>query len=116
MRFHEVPWVSIRFHEVLWDFMRFYNVPVNQSVPTEANRDLASYIRKWVVVLDEPPNCRESKALGIKASKLVGNHLRNPDLAVLKGTVQDALLGDNHRLARCLVTMDALLLLQVVQR
>jgi hypothetical protein len=33
MRFHGFPWVS----------MRFYDVPVNQSVPTEANRGLTSY-------------------------------------------------------------------------
>jgi hypothetical protein len=34
--------------------MRFYDVPVNQSVPTEANRDLTSYkfcyTGKWVGV------------------------------------------------------------------
>jgi hypothetical protein len=37
----------MRFCEIPWDFMgsmRFYNVSVNQSVPTEANRDLTSYI------------------------------------------------------------------------
>jgi hypothetical protein len=26
--------------------MKFYDVPVNQSVPTEANRGLTSYIRR----------------------------------------------------------------------
>jgi hypothetical protein len=26
------------FHEVLWDSMTFHDVPVNRSVPTEANR------------------------------------------------------------------------------
>jgi CRISPR/Cas system endoribonuclease Cas6 (RAMP superfamily) len=34
----------MRFHEIPWSSMRFYDVPVNQSVPTEANRDLTSYI------------------------------------------------------------------------
>jgi hypothetical protein len=46
MRFHEVLWDSMRFHDVSWDFMGFhevYDVPVNQSVPTEANRGLISY-------------------------------------------------------------------------
>jgi hypothetical protein len=46
MRFHEVPWDSIMFHKIPWDsmsFMRFYDVPVNRSVPTEANRGLTSY-------------------------------------------------------------------------
>jgi hypothetical protein len=42
-RFRHVPEPSIRFHEVLWDSMRSYDVPVNQSVPTEANRGLTSY-------------------------------------------------------------------------
>jgi hypothetical protein len=31
------------FHEIPWSSMRFYNIPVNQSVPTEANRGLTSY-------------------------------------------------------------------------
>jgi hypothetical protein len=43
-RFCHVPEPSMRFHEVLWDSMRFYDVPVNRSVPTEANRGLTSYI------------------------------------------------------------------------
>jgi hypothetical protein len=43
MRFHEVPWDFMKFHGILWGFMRFYDVPVNQSVPTEANRGLTSY-------------------------------------------------------------------------
>jgi hypothetical protein len=34
------------FHGILWGFMRFYDVPVNQSVPTEANRGLTSYNSK----------------------------------------------------------------------
>jgi hypothetical protein len=34
MTFHWIPWGSIG----------FYDIPVNQSVPTEANRDLTSYI------------------------------------------------------------------------
>jgi hypothetical protein len=33
----------MRFHGIPWGFKRFYDVPVNQSVPTEANRDLTSY-------------------------------------------------------------------------
>jgi hypothetical protein len=32
------------FHGIPWDSMRFYDVPVNQSVPTESNRGLTSYI------------------------------------------------------------------------
>jgi hypothetical protein len=32
------------FHGILWGSMRFNDVPVNQSVPTEANRGLTSYI------------------------------------------------------------------------
>jgi hypothetical protein len=28
--------------------MRFYDVPVNQSVPTEAHRGLTSYIRSFL--------------------------------------------------------------------
>jgi hypothetical protein len=35
------------FHGISWDSMgsmRFYDVPVNRSVPTEANRGLTSYI------------------------------------------------------------------------
>jgi hypothetical protein len=43
MRFHKVSWDSVRFHDVPCRSMRFYDVPVNQSVPTEANRDLISY-------------------------------------------------------------------------
>jgi hypothetical protein len=31
------------FHEIPLGSMRFYDVPVNQSVPTEANRGLTSY-------------------------------------------------------------------------
>jgi hypothetical protein len=31
------------FHGIPWSFMRFYDVPVNQSVPTEANKGLTSY-------------------------------------------------------------------------
>jgi hypothetical protein len=42
--FHEVLWDSMRFHGILWSSMRFYDVLVNQSVPTEANRGLTSYI------------------------------------------------------------------------
>jgi hypothetical protein len=34
----------MRFRGIPWGSMRFYNVPVNQSVPTEANRSLTSYI------------------------------------------------------------------------
>jgi hypothetical protein len=34
----------MRFHEVPWGSMGFYDVSVNQSVPTEANRGLTSYI------------------------------------------------------------------------
>jgi hypothetical protein len=33
----------MEFHEIPWGSMRFYNVPVNQSIPTEANRGLNSY-------------------------------------------------------------------------
>jgi hypothetical protein len=33
----------MRFHGIPWGFMRFYDVSVNQSVPTETNRDLISY-------------------------------------------------------------------------
>jgi hypothetical protein len=36
------------FHGVLWDSMGFYDVPVNRSVPTEANRGLISYMLKKV--------------------------------------------------------------------
>jgi hypothetical protein len=43
-RFRHVPEPSMRFCEVLQGSMRFYNVPVNRSVPTEANRGLTSYI------------------------------------------------------------------------
>jgi hypothetical protein len=43
MGFHEVPWDSMRFHGISWSSMRFYDVPVNRSVPTEANRGLTSY-------------------------------------------------------------------------
>jgi hypothetical protein len=41
--FYELPWDSMRFHGISWSSMRFYDVPVNQSVPTEANRGLNSY-------------------------------------------------------------------------
>jgi hypothetical protein len=34
----------MRFHGIPWSSMRFYDVPVNRSVPTEANRGLTSYI------------------------------------------------------------------------
>jgi hypothetical protein len=47
--FHEVLWDSMRFHEIPWGFMRFYDVPVNQSVLTEANRDLTSYIYQFKI-------------------------------------------------------------------
>jgi hypothetical protein len=33
----------MRFHGIPWSSMRFYDVPMNQSVPTEANRGLTSY-------------------------------------------------------------------------
>jgi hypothetical protein len=33
----------MRFHGIPWSSMRFYDVPVNRSVPTEANRGLTSY-------------------------------------------------------------------------
>jgi hypothetical protein len=32
------------FHRIPWGFMRFFDVPVNQSVPTEANRVLQSVL------------------------------------------------------------------------
>jgi hypothetical protein len=38
----------MRFHEIPWGSMRFYDVPVNQSVPTEANRGLTSYITQCI--------------------------------------------------------------------
>jgi hypothetical protein len=41
--FHEVLWDSMMFHGIPWSFMRFYDVPVNRSLPTEANRGLTSY-------------------------------------------------------------------------
>jgi hypothetical protein len=41
--FCEVPWHSMMFYGILWGFMRFYDVPVNWSIPTEANRGLTSY-------------------------------------------------------------------------
>jgi hypothetical protein len=44
MRSHEIPWDSRTFHWIPWGSMEFYNVPVNQSVPTETNRGLTSYI------------------------------------------------------------------------
>jgi hypothetical protein len=44
MGFHEIPWDFMRFHGISQGFMRFYDVPVNQSVPTEANGGLTSYI------------------------------------------------------------------------
>jgi hypothetical protein len=40
------------FHGVPWGSMRFYNVPVNRSVPTEANRGLTSYQRKEASFFD----------------------------------------------------------------
>jgi hypothetical protein len=43
--FHEVLWDSMRFHGIPWGSMRLYDVSVNQSVPTEANRALISYIK-----------------------------------------------------------------------
>jgi hypothetical protein len=33
----------MRLHGIPWSSMRSYNVPVNRSVPTEANRGLTSY-------------------------------------------------------------------------
>jgi hypothetical protein len=42
--FQNLPWDSMRFHGIPWSSMRFYDVAVNRSVPTEANRGLASYI------------------------------------------------------------------------
>jgi hypothetical protein len=48
--FHEVPWDSMRFRGIPWGSMRFYDIPVNQSVPTEANRDLTSYIEAAAVL------------------------------------------------------------------
>jgi hypothetical protein len=42
--FHEVLWDSMRFHEIPWGSMGFYDVSVNQSVPSEANRGLTSYM------------------------------------------------------------------------
>jgi hypothetical protein len=48
-RFRHVPELSMGFHEVLWNSMRFYDVPVNQSVPTEANRGLTFYINIYSV-------------------------------------------------------------------
>jgi hypothetical protein len=35
----------MRFHGIPWSFMRVYDVPVNRSVPAEANRGLTSYRR-----------------------------------------------------------------------
>jgi hypothetical protein len=36
----------MRFHGIPWGSMRFYDVPVNRSVPTEANRGLTAYKNK----------------------------------------------------------------------
>jgi hypothetical protein len=36
---------SMRFYDVSWNSMRFYDIPVNQSVPTKANRGLTSYTK-----------------------------------------------------------------------
>jgi hypothetical protein len=37
------------FYNVPWDSMGFHDVPVNRSVPTEANRSLTSYmVPFWV--------------------------------------------------------------------
>jgi hypothetical protein len=52
MRFHEVLWDSMTFHDVPWNSMRFYDVSVNQSVPTEANRGLTSYISVQKILLE----------------------------------------------------------------
>jgi hypothetical protein len=41
--FQNLPWDSMRFHGILWSSMRFYDVPVNRSVPTDANRGLTFY-------------------------------------------------------------------------
>jgi hypothetical protein len=37
-----------------WGSMRFYDVSVNQSVPTEANRSLTSYITAPVLMVKKP--------------------------------------------------------------
>jgi hypothetical protein len=48
--FHEVLWDSMRFRGIPWGSMRFYDVPMNQSIPTKANRDLTSYSQVGVGV------------------------------------------------------------------
>jgi hypothetical protein len=59
----------MRFHEVPWSSMRFYDVPVNQSVLTEANRGLISYTLidssrvKVVVVLIHAVPCNSHTKL-----------------------------------------------------
>jgi hypothetical protein len=49
--------------------MRFYDVPVNQSVPTEANRGLISYTQGMVA---ENPNLSPDERLGIIAKAEAG--------------------------------------------
>jgi hypothetical protein len=43
----------MRFYGILWGSMKFYDVPVNQSVSTEANRGLTSYIHDLLTSLLE---------------------------------------------------------------
>jgi hypothetical protein len=51
----------MRFHEVPWDSMRFYDVPVNQSVPTEANRSLTSYTTGALVHAGSGGDCTATR-------------------------------------------------------
>jgi hypothetical protein len=37
------------FHKILWNSMGFYNVPLNQTVLTEANRDLIPYMYSCLI-------------------------------------------------------------------
>jgi hypothetical protein len=68
----------MRFHGIPWSSMKFYDVPVNQSVPTEANRGLISYM--WL-----PRKVREAKAQeSIREAKEEAENLRKIETKELK--------------------------------
>jgi hypothetical protein len=50
----------MRFHGILWGSMKFNDVPVNRSVPTEANRGLTSYMLSSCEMYSSPSATSQS--------------------------------------------------------
>jgi hypothetical protein len=69
------------FYGVPWSSMRFYDVPVNQSVPTEANRGLTSYTSTVLVqqrsAIQQPITERYSTRLKVLSAKCIPRTVPN---------------------------------------